>query len=431
MHDQSEWLGEENKMLEWYERAAADDLEYIKKLLIEHPEYIDEPCSEENMRIVYSTGKAMLNTVVQGGFWMVCATLIPPAGTLILLGQATLGAKEIKNHFQATRSRLNWTLLDYAAESNAIHVARHLIFEGANTKNQFFMKLASENGHQDFVRHCTDYIKQKNESEAQRLKLENDKKELENKLKSVAYPVDFQLQQLKLISKNHKLHELRLDFDTLSRLHEELRLNFDTLLRLHQGESLNQGEPIGNVNVSSPNKKLSDSLAFINKCCASNTLAIRTYAIKLRTRLIASGYSFNEVEADDDVIEKEQDDWELIERKPDEQPKKHIPAKNYLANSRGAFFAHRGADEDEEEIEKEREPDEVQLVDDKQPKNHIPANNYLVNPHGVFFANWGANKNNDEDEEEADEYEDDEIEKAPYHYEWKPIEPEPEEGLNY
>lgn len=142
-------------MLERYEKAASDDLKYIKELLQKDPQAKNAQCPLENERLLRTGAVFAGKTVGWASLALVGAAIVTgPAGWLFIAGEAAGLAYSFYNTTKSIRSRINWTLLDYAAESGAINVAMYLIFQGADTTDKHFLTLAKANGHDTLYKIC-------------------------------------------------------------------------------------------------------------------------------------------------------------------------------------------------------------------------------------------------------------------------------------
>jgi tRNA A-37 threonylcarbamoyl transferase component Bud32 len=151
-----------------YVEAQNNNLNYIKDFLNSYPQAInhaigDQAFSQERTNNFINNKlklTAISTTVVIG---IIAFPYL--ASAAVLLGTELASIAWLINENNETELELdrkgNWTLLEFAAQGNAIEVAEYLILNGADLNNNF-ITIATQNKYFDFITACSNAIKQRN-----------------------------------------------------------------------------------------------------------------------------------------------------------------------------------------------------------------------------------------------------------------------------
>lgn len=154
-------------MFERFNEARNNNLKFIQDFLKDQPDAVNQAFdyttfSEDSVANFLTAGfkiAAIGGTAVVGIFalpYLLSATVILGA-EVAALGWTLI--EDDKTRLEMER-RNGWTLLDFAAEGNAVEVAEFLILNDANL-NCHFTKIATQHNHDAFLTACDKAIKQK------------------------------------------------------------------------------------------------------------------------------------------------------------------------------------------------------------------------------------------------------------------------------
>ncbi|KTD35595.1 hypothetical protein Lmor_1042 [Legionella moravica] len=210
----------EKEEISLYEKAAENDLNFIKKFILEHPDDINRPCQYPNFR-TFRNVPALFNVSVMGLGALVTLVPAPLIAWGLIASMAHTSGKAILDDGKNSRNRKNWTLLDYAAEAGATDVAVWLITQGADITSTYFIDLARANGHHNFIGACESVMATLNDLVAADNELTQVKEMLANVEESLDLPT------VRLLSKRFKLTELRGEFASVVERYKRLKLFVD------------------------------------------------------------------------------------------------------------------------------------------------------------------------------------------------------------
>lgn len=269
-------------MLEKYEKAALNDITYIKNFIYNHPKAIDEPCPVDNsLHLMPSFESATARIIGMAGGALLTSLVVPPLTIVALGAQAVDSARVVYNVYKIEkRSRLHWTMLDYAAEMGAVDVAIFLILNGANTENGYFLNLAKHNGHHKFVISCQEAMKTYAENKAKLLKLQNDINEL--KIAKEVPQHNSNLIMLKNICAQAKIKQLTTDYEDLCQYSQEGSLSSKyAFLEEKSYEEIHEHLEMLHAEIC----KMNTDLNFVFSMCSNQPDEVKEYATKKYPKL--------------------------------------------------------------------------------------------------------------------------------------------------
>ncbi|KTD04013.1 TPR repeat protein [Legionella geestiana] len=137
----SSWA--EDDVLEKFRLAAANDHEKIKDLILKHPELLDAGCPVDDSQLIYNVGVALGKTTSYGGAATAGAMVFPPSIMVSAPLATLLSYLSWEQGIIDSRSRKGWTMLEFAAEAQAIDVVEELIGKGAKI-TPLFLRLVNK-----------------------------------------------------------------------------------------------------------------------------------------------------------------------------------------------------------------------------------------------------------------------------------------------
>jgi hypothetical protein len=280
--------------------ACNNDPESIKEFIKNYPGLINQPCPVENPHKLQNGLISLTRQTIGGIVALAGSVLLPPAIPGFLAAYLYNAYQALKEERNKNRSRVHWTLLDYAGESGALEVAILLILNGAKTGNGHFLELAESNGHHKFIESCNSIMKKYAENKAEILRLRNDIT-MATTLQETTEDAKIFL-GLKKISKEEKLNQLWIGITDLHRFYQEERSSNNSELegtyeeKISSNDSKSEDKNI--IDIQSLDKmhkmlkkmhkkilKKGDTLNFVYAMCEHKNPRIKEYAIKLSDKL--------------------------------------------------------------------------------------------------------------------------------------------------
>ncbi|MGQ3890574.1 OTU domain-containing protein [Legionella sp. CNM-4043-24] len=284
--------------LKYYREAANNNLAYVSRKLLKHPDILDAPNPLEDSQTLYHSSASIGKTLGWAGASMVGVILMPPLAIFTTIAGGYKMVTTSSDADKRIRSRKNWTMLDYAAEYGASDVAVYLIMQGAQTGDGYFRRVAQCYGHEAFIIACDKAIARKQEMDGRLTQAQNDV--------ALFREVNEQL-LLKLISFKNKFTRLKVDYLVLYEKTLELLGEHDESSVCDLYENLKkQHEKI---------LKLHDTLGFVSSMQKSNNPATKAFAVKLYKTL---SDDYNQIVAD---YKKATEDYQKASENPAEAAK--------------------------------------------------------------------------------------------------------------
>lgn len=281
--------------LKYYWEAANNNLAYVCRKLLKHPDILNAPNPFDDSQTFYHVSAGIGKTLGWGGASIVGVILMPPLAIFTTIAggyKMVTTSNESDSHI---RSRKNWTMLDYAAEYGASDVAVYLIMQGAQTGDGYFRRVARCYGHDAFILACDKAIAKMQEMDGRLTQAQNEVTLLSEENK---------LLKLQLISFKNKFTRLKVDYLLLYEKTLELLGEHDENSVFCLYENLTkQHEKI---------LKLHNTLGFVSSMQKSNNPAVKAFAVKLYKTL---SDDYNQIVA---YYKKATEDYQKTSKNPAE-----------------------------------------------------------------------------------------------------------------